>query len=58
MNQVKYIFAQLTEFSPCQVFDRIVVKYPGISVLDPSHAGIKCFIWYLVNLHPEIACET
>ena len=29
MNQGKYIFAQLTEFLPRRVFDRIVIKYDG-----------------------------
>lgn len=29
MNQGKYIFAQLTDFLPRRVFDRIVVKYNG-----------------------------
>jgi hypothetical protein len=29
MNQGKYIFAQLTEFLPRRVFDRIVTKYSG-----------------------------
>jgi hypothetical protein len=29
MNQGKYIFAQLTEFLPHRVFDRIVAKYNG-----------------------------
>jgi hypothetical protein len=29
MNQGKYIFAQLTDFLPRRVFDRIVVKYSG-----------------------------
>ena len=29
MNQGKYIFAQLTDFLPCRVFDRIVKKHKG-----------------------------
>ena len=29
MNQGKYIFAQLTDFLPRRVFDRIVDKYEG-----------------------------
>ena len=29
MNQGKYIFAQLTDFLPCRVFDRLVEKYSG-----------------------------
>ncbi len=29
MNQGKYIFAQLTDFIPCRVFDRIVNKHNG-----------------------------
>ena len=29
MNQGKYIFAQLTDFLPRRVFDRIVEKYDG-----------------------------
>ena len=29
MNQGKYIFAQLTDFLPCRVFDRIVDTYYG-----------------------------
>jgi hypothetical protein len=29
MNQGKYIFAQLTDFLPRRVFDRIVEKYEG-----------------------------
>lgn len=29
MNQGKYVFAQITEFLPRRVFDRIVDKYSG-----------------------------
>ncbi len=29
MNQGKYVFAQITKFLPCRVFDRIVEKYNG-----------------------------
>jgi hypothetical protein len=29
MNQGKYIFAQLTDFLPRRVFDRLVEKYSG-----------------------------
>ena len=29
MNQGKYVFAQITEFLPRRVFDRLVVKYSG-----------------------------
>lgn len=29
MNQGKYTFAQLTDFLPCRVFDRLVTKYSG-----------------------------
>lgn len=29
MNQGKYVFAQLTDFLPQRVFDRIVNKYDG-----------------------------
>jgi hypothetical protein len=29
MNQGKYVFAQLTEFLPHRVFDRLVNKYDG-----------------------------
>jgi len=29
MNQGKYIFAQLTDFLPQRVFDRLVSKYDG-----------------------------
>jgi hypothetical protein len=29
MNQGKYVFAQITEFLPCRVFDRLVMKYNG-----------------------------
>jgi len=29
MNQGKYVFAQITEFLPRRVFDRIVLKYNG-----------------------------
>ena len=33
MNQGKYIFAQLTDFLPLRVFDRIVEKYDGIKYI-------------------------
>jgi hypothetical protein len=29
MNQGKYVFAQITEFLPSRVFDRLVIKYNG-----------------------------
>ncbi|GAI89871.1 unnamed protein product, partial [marine sediment metagenome] len=29
MNQGKYVFAQLTDFLPQRVFDRLVYKYTG-----------------------------
>ena len=29
MNQGKYVFAQITEFLPRRVFDRIVLQYNG-----------------------------
>ena len=29
MNKGKYVFAQLTDFLPHRVFDRLVAKYDG-----------------------------
>jgi hypothetical protein len=38
MNQGKYIFAQLTDFLPRRVFDRLVDKYEG-------NKHIRSFTW-------------
>ncbi len=29
MNQGKYVFAQIAEFLPRRIFDRLVLKYDG-----------------------------
>jgi hypothetical protein len=50
MNQGKFVFAQITEFLPRRVFDRIVQKHNGNKHIRTFTYWNQVLVWFFANL--------